>query len=456
MDTKQNLAIVVRLAWRNVWKNKRRTILTLLTIVVGSTVIIMMNAWARGGHDQMIEDAVAVNTGHIQIHEKGFWDNKTLGYCFEASNELIGELEKNPKIVAYSKRVHAGGLISFKGITKGALIQGVDPQKEKTVSTIYNKKTMLSGGRYLEPGDKTNIVLGNVLANNLGAGVGDTVAMVSQGQDGSTASEFLTIVGLFKSGNPEYDRALIIMPLEQTMETFSMMGNISSIVVRVEDSSDIESVRNDIEKFINKGKKAQAGSSTSAEAAIDEIPEEVEFDEETGISEIVSEAREMEVMGWDELMPEMVQFIVMDDIGAYIFDFILFMVVAFGILNTIQMAVFERIREFGIMLAIGTKPGQVIAMVLFESVFITLVGVTLGLILGASLGYYFQVSPIEIPQYAEEMAVWGVSSVKFPAKITLLNVSVTVGLTFVLSLLFSIVPARKASKLNPIEAIRHL
>lgn len=132
------------------------------------------------------------------------------------------------------------------------------------------------------------------------------------------------------------------------------------------------------------------------------------------------------------------------------------MIVAFGILNTIQMSVFERTREFGVMLAIGTRPDQVISMVLVESFFIALLGIALGLALGAGISQYFWVNPIDFSSYSEEMAVWGVSTVIYPADATALNFAMTATVTFVLAQIFSIFPARRASRLRPIEAIRHL
>jgi len=261
-------------------------------------------------------------------------------------------------------------------------------------------------------------VLGHILAKNLGIKVGDKISIISQGFDGSIAADSLTIVGLFKSGNPEYDRSLILMPLSQVMQTFSMMDYITSYVIRVKDYDKIETVKNDIKKNVDLEK--------------------------------------IEVMGWDELMPELVQYIVMDDIGAYIFDIVLFLIVAFGILNTIQMAVFERTREFGVMLAIGTTPRKIISMVLFESTIITLVGIFLGVTLGTIISYYFEVNPIEIGQYADEMAIYGVNTTIFPTNATLLSIVVTSITTFCLAFIFSIFPARRASKLKPVEAIRQL
>ena len=130
----KNYAIITKLAWRNVWKNKRRTILTLTTIVVGCAMILFLNAFAKGGHDQMIEDAVKTNAGHIQIHEKGFWENKSLEYAFKV-DKTIRQMLDNPKIEAYTQRIHANALLSYKDTTSGALIQAVDPVKEKALSS---------------------------------------------------------------------------------------------------------------------------------------------------------------------------------------------------------------------------------------------------------------------------------------------------------------------------------
>jgi putative ABC transport system permease protein len=412
----KNLEIIIKLAWRNVWRNKRRTVLTLLTIIVGSGIILFQNAIAKGGHDQMIEDAVATNAGHIQIHEKGYWDNRTIDYAFQPDAKLFDALKNDKRISGFSQRIHADGLLSYKDSTAGVMIQGVDPDSEKSISNLHTK--ILKGGRYLAPADKNNIVMGMTLAKNLEANVGSTITMISQGFDGSIAAERLTIVGLFKSGNPEYDQGLILMPLNLAKETFGMMGYIHSIAVRLKSSSDTDSIKEYIKKYVD--------------------------------------TKSTEILGWDGLMPEMVQFIVMDNVNAYIFDFILFMIVAFGILNTIHMSIFERTREFGVMLSIGTTPRQVIGIVLSESLFVTILGIIGGMGLGYAVCYYFYINPIDFSTYSNEMAVLSINMLIMPADATFLNGMVTTLITLLSCVLFSIFPARKAAKLNPIDAIRHL
>ncbi|MBN2039664.1 MAG: ABC transporter permease [Spirochaetes bacterium] len=410
--------ITTTLAWRNVWRNKRRTVLTLLTILTGCTMIILLNAFAKGGHDQMIEDAVAVNAGHIQIHEKGFWENRTIDYAFKDETD-IEEILNDLNIKSYSKRILSAGLLSHKGNTAGAVIQGVDPEKEITVTNINTK--ILPGGRYLKESDLDQILLGETLAKNIDAETGSKISMISQGFDGSIAARQFEVVGLFRTGNSEYDNTLLIMPFKQAAEVFTMMGFINSIVIRADEISSINTINQNLKELLS-----------------------------------IKSDSDFEIMGWDELMPELVQFIVMDDISAYIFDFILFMVVAFGVLNTIQMSVFERTRETGIMLSIGTRPSQIVKMIMFESVIIAVIGIALGLLIGYSLSYYFQINPLDYSDYTKEMEVWGVSTTRWPAEATLLNISVTALITFILSFVFTIFPAKRASKLNPIEAIRQL
>ena len=414
----ENAAIVIKLAWRNVWRNRRRTILTLLTIVVGCAMIIFLNAIAKGGHDRMIEDAISINTGHIQIHEKGFWDNLTIDYAFRPSRDLIHELESNPHVAAYSQRIHAAALLSFGDTSTGAIIQGVEPRREQNVTTLHSK--ILPGGRYLKKGDTKSMLLGVTLAQNLGASTGKQIALISQGFDGSIAADMFTVTGLIQSGNPEYDKMLAVIPFTQANRTFAMMDYIHAITVRLHSSDTTEQVVRSLQS-------RSAGGDT-----------------------------QLEVMGWDRLMPVLVQFIIMDDVSAYIFDFILLMLVAFGILNTIQMSVFERTREFGIMLSIGTRPGQVTAIVLAESVFISTLGILLGIALGLLVSWYFALNPMDYSSMAAETAVWGVSISTMPADATATNVAVTSLLTFVFAMLFSVFPARRAAKLNPVDAVRQL
>lgn len=417
MKLPKQTSIELTLAWRNVWKNKRRTILTLLTIVVGCAMVIFFICLQEGTYDTIIENSVSSNTGHIQIHEKGFWEDRSIDYAFKPETRILDAVRADESISAATRRVHSAGLISTGEMTDIALIQGIDPVTEPGVGSL--NRMILKGGRFLKQGDTTEIVIGETLAKNLEVTVGDSVSILSQGFDGSFAGESdLRIVGIFKSGNPEYDRMLLLMPLERAMATFSMDDYISSIAIRLKDGTKMPEVRNRLRKAIGDKK--------------------------------------LEILGWDELMPELMQYVVMDRTSAYIFYFVLYLTVAFGVLNTVQMSVYERTREFGVMLSIGTRPNQILSMVLIESAAISLIGVLLGSVLGAALGYYFKINPIDYSDYQKEMEVWGFVITKVPAKLAFSYLLETSLVIFIISMLFTIIPARRAARLKPVEAIRKL
>jgi len=416
MKPRKEAPVEAMLAWRNVWKNKRRTVLTLLTIMVGCAMIIFSRAFQDGGYGKMIEDSIASNTGHIQIHEKGFWENQSIDYAFKPDDKLMTYLRTNPAVDSYTRRIHAAGLVSYGNNTYGALIQAVEPDTEKKVSNLH--EAIQPGGRYLVADDGKNIIMGATLAKNLKVKVGDTVAVISQGFDGSIAAANVVIVGIFKSRNPRYDQSTIMMSFGQAAETFTMMDYISSIAVRLKQTGDMEKVRDEI--------RGLPGSKL------------------------------LEVMGWDELLPELIQHIVMDDLFAKIFYVVLLLIIAFGVLNTIQMSVFEPAARTGIMMAIGTRPSQIVAMVLFESVYISFIGSLLGILLGSAISYYFTVFPIDFSEYQKELAEFNQITTILPTKLTVANVMTTAFFTFCIGVLFSIAPARRASRLRPLDAIRQL
>lgn len=413
-------AIIAGLAWRNVWRNRRRSVLTLVTVVMSAAMIFFMNGLQKGGQDQMIEDAASMNTGHLQIHEKDFWENQAIEYAFIPPAPLVERLEalRREKVISgWTRRVHAGCLFAYGRTSSGGSIQAIDPAREPAVTALANR--IMKGGRHLRPGDDRHIVMGRDLARSLGVSVGDRVDVLSQGFDGSIAAARLTVVGIFLTGTPELDRYLACMPLDRAQQTFTMMGHVNAIALRLASIDDLPRVRR-----VLRGLPGTAS---------------------------------LEIMGCDELMPELMQHLEMDRIPAMLFNFILLFVAAFGILNTIQMAVFERTREFGVMLALGTRPGQVRAMVLWETAFIALLGVLLGVALGALACGWFIMHPIDYSGLGDEVTVYGVpASFSYSPRITALNCVVTPLALFAAALVFSIVPAWRASRLRPIEAIRQL
>ena len=363
----------------------------------------------------MVEDSIAPQTGHIQVHEKGFWKNRTLEYAFKNDSRMSEKIRGIKHVKAVAPRIYAGGLVIFKDSSAGGEIVAIEPEQEKSITTIH--KYILPGGRYLRNDDTRSIVLGNTLAANLGVKAGDNVSLVSQGFDGSIAADSFTVRGIFKCPNVGYNRGIALIPFEEAVQIFSMEDYISSFVIRADD--------------------------------IDYVPEI-----NTEIKQIAGP--ELEVMMWDELMPEIMQFIAMDRASTHFYVLMLYMIVAFGILNTVQMSVFERTRELGIMLSIGTSRGRVFAMIITESFFITVIGVAAGLAGGALLSWYFSVYPMDFTGYQAEMELYGMTTLLYYARMKSYDFFVTAAVTLFISMIFALFPARRASRLSPVRAIRHL
>ena len=415
MGNRGSIKLVLSLSWRNVWRNKRRTFLTFLTITAGCSMILFMRSMQNGGYSRMIEDAIAPLAGHIQLHEKGFWKNSTLEYAFMDDPELLRKIRKEEHVKEVSRRIHAAGLLIFSDSSTGAEILGIEPSRERNIITMHNY--IMPGGRFIRDEDTDCIVLGYGLAKNLGVKCGERVSVLSKGFDGSVAAGGFTVAGIFRSPNTAYNSGMAFISFRQAAAVFSMSGYVSSYAVRIDDTDSARAVRDRIQSM--------AGS-------------------------------EYEVMSWDELIPEIVQFIALDKASSHLFVFILYLLVAFGILNTIQMSIYERIREIGIMISIGTSPGRVFAMVMTESLITALIGLAAGLVSGALLCYYFTVNPMDFSGYSAEMEFYSVSTLVWGARMRAGDfISCSATILFI-TVIFTFFPARRASGLDPVRAIRHL
>jgi len=414
-----NYKILTRIAWRNIWRNRRRAVLTLLTVVIGCGMIIFNNALFYGGTMKMVDDAVALNAGHIQVHQKGYWKNKSIDEGFQPGTKLtalLEELRKKGDIASYSFRIQADAVIGFKDVTSVATVQSVDPVRDRDIISV--QKRIAPGGRELNAGDTKSVLIGESMAKNLGAAVGSEISMISRAFDGSIAAEKLIVVGIMRTGNPILDQTLVLMPYAQAVDTFAMMDFVHAVVIKCGDAGRAQSIAGTIEKTMKR--------------------------------------KDLEVLWWEDLIPEIIQFVRIDQGAGYIFSFILFIVVAFTILNTIQMSVYERTREFGIMLSIGTSPQNVFTIVMLESAMISGIGVAAGIVFGTIVSLAERAHPFDYSRFSAEFAQWGVYTCVFPADLTALNVVVSALLCLILALVFSLVPARRASMLNPVEAARHL
>lgn len=408
------MRLIFKLSWRNLWRNKRRTIISILAVVFAVMLTTAMRGIQLGTYESNIKNAVNLFSGHLQIQKTGYLDNPTLQKSFVFSGELESLLRQESEVVAFAPRVNADGLISFKENSMGALIFGIKPDEERRVTTFSKK---LNAGEFHLDDNGDEIVIGHKLLANLKASIGDTVVVLAQGFDGSLGNLKFHIVGTIKSGSPQFDSAAIFMGLSTAQDLLALYGRVNAVAVSIVDLDKVESV---------------------SEALNEKLAE----------TDLLAQT-------WLEIIPDLKQAIELDNISGQIFLWILIVVVAFGILNTLLMSVTERFKEFGVSLAIGMRNTKLVIQVLIESMIIVLIGLAVGNILGIALNTYIVFNPINIGgdwamMYEEYGFLPRIDSTVDPA------IFIRSSLNLVLvSILAALYPAYKVFRLEPLKGIRY-
>jgi putative ABC transport system permease protein len=410
------MAIDIKMAWRNIWRNTRRTILTISAIVFASTLLIFMLSFQLGSYGTMINASVRIHTGHLQVQAVGYQDKKSMRLVVPDPS-AVGELmDSVPEVDAYTFRANAFSLASSKERTYGVLVIGIDPVRESQVSTLTQ---LIRQGSYLAEDDTNQALIGQLLAKNLHVGVGDEVTIVGQGRDGSVAATVVKIKGIYSSGMDDFDRSSLHIPLELFQDVYSMRGAIHEVVAIGRSLSDVHEMK----------RAVRAGLRT------------------------LGQQDSLVVLDWNEIMPGLLQAIEMDLVSGIIFWFILIVVVAFSILNTFLMAILERTREFGVLMAIGTTPGRLTRLLLIESTVMTTIGIGIGIICGCLLTWYFQVHGLDLGGASELMSQYGISGSIYP-RLSLITALSGPGAVLIITLLTALYPAFKVRRLKPVEAMR--
>ncbi len=351
--------MLFRLAWRNLGRNKRRTALTTAAGVF-ATVLSMLNlAVGDGSHERWIEHAVKLYPGHFQVSLAGYREFRTLDYALPLDASAERKLDALGFGAGWAPRLEAWGLISAdrdEATGRGMQLFGIDPAREARLSKLIGA---IDSGRMAARADGAReIVLGALLARNLGVSLGDAVIVLSADAFGSQSADRFTVVGTFSIGDDEFDGFGALVDLEELRAFLEAGSGVSHVAVFLPESDQLASVA-------------------------------VELDADFP-------AESYEVLPWQELMPDMLQFMLLDDVGNWIGNSVLIVVVGFGLLNTILMSVFERVREFGVLRALGLRPRAVFALVLIESIQLTLLGIAIGFAIGIPLVLWLAQHPIPI------------------------------------------------------------
>ncbi len=406
------MGILLRLAWRNLWRHKRRTWLTASAIAFSAMLLVFMITIQLGAYDMMIDTTLRVYTGQMQVQHSGYKDKPQMRTVVADAVALAAQLRERTGYQSIAVRAQGFALASSAERSYGVPVIGVQPEYERGVSTL---PLLVKQGRYLADSRARELVVGSALARNLKLKIGDELTLLGSGRDGSVAATVLPVAGFFESGNPELDRRLVMMPLATFQETFSMGDDAHLIVV----------------------------SGPSYES----IPQTKAM-----VRQVIAGRAGLLVLDWDELVPGIKQLIQTDMVQNWITYIALIVIVTLSIMNTFLMSVLERTREFGIMLALGISPLRLGIMVVLESMLLTLLGLVIGIAIGGGIAVWLHFEGFTFPGMKEIYAQFGLPGVIYPilsVESFLLGPSVI----FVFTLFAALYPALRIRKLQPVEAI---
>lgn len=345
----------LKLAWRNIWRNKKRTLIAAGSLYFSIVFAIFMRSMQLGSYDIMIDNAVETYSGYIQIQDSSFWNDKSMDDMMEFSKELNSKILSEPGVKGVNPRLESFALASSGVKTKGVFVQAIDPEKDDEMTNMSKR---LISGNYIKKGDH-GVVLSARLAVFMGLQVGDTVVFLSQGYQGVTAADKFTVRGIIKIAIPNLDSRLVIMPLDAAQNFYSAPNLVTSLSLNIE----------------------------GGKGAVEEI--------EKGLEKKLANTN-LKVLSWLEINPILQQQIDSDNSSGIIMLIILYMVIFFGILGTIIMMTTERMKEFGVMVAVGMKRTKLMLLTLLESLLIGLLGISAGLITTLPFIYYLYLNPIKL------------------------------------------------------------
>lgn len=403
--------MLVRLAWRNVRRNNRRSAITIASIAIGLAALTFVWAFIDGMNRQMIENTTRYLAGDVQVHLKGYHDDPTLDLTMADAQPVLQAVRADPGVAAASLRLEGRALASRGDRSRGVVMIGVSPGDEARVTRLFDA---VFAGEALAPG-RDGVLIGAQLAESLGISAGGELLLVGQAYDGSVASGRFTVRGVFRTRIDEIDGFVAVLPLEAVRSFFAAPDGATAVALRLADRGDIEAARARL--------SARLGA-------------------------------RYEVLGWPRLLPMVAVSARFHEVMAFVVLVVFFGIVAAAVANPVLMAVLERTREFGIMLAVGTSRSRLLRIVLYEAMLLGLIGLVVGNALGLAISAGFARGGIDLGAFGSAVRTMpGLEDIVYP--VIRLDRSAMVSLVvFGTACLTALYPALKASLLEPVAAIR--
>ena len=406
-------SITFRLAWRNLWRRKRRTWLTVGAMVFSNVILVFLISMQLGMYATMIDNTVRAQTGHLQVQARGYIDDHKIRQVVPDVAALAAKLRSELGTDEVAARASAFALASSADRSYGLQVSGVQPDHEPAVSSLPG---LVEQGRFLNDPDAAEIVIGSIMARNLKVHVGDELTLMGSGRDGSLAAAVVTVVGIFTTGVPDIDRSFAELPLPFFQDIFSMDGAGHAVAIMAPSLIQVGAVRTRVEALLPAGEN-------------------------------------LVVHDWDALLPGLKQAIQADFASAWFMYAVLIVLVAFSVLNTQLMSVLERTKEFGIVMSLGVTPGRLGRLVMLETGMMAMLGMVLGIVLGGALVLWLGHQGFTYPGLEEMAGKFNLPSRIYPQ---FSAVGLLMGPAIVLlgCLAASLYPALRLHWLEPVTAMR--
>jgi ABC-type lipoprotein release transport system permease subunit len=404
----------LQLAWRNIWRNPRRTAVILTAVVIGAWSMIFLAALMRGIVDGMVKNGISTLTGHVQIHQRDYPADPVVDHRIEDPRSLLKVLEENlPAGSRWSARVRVNAVAGNARHSAGVTLVGIDPDREARVSFIG---TSVTRGVYLRPDNSTGILIGRALADKFQTRLGRKIIITSQDANGDVVSRAFRIAGIFQAEMESTEKGFVFVNLAVAQTMLKMGPAVSEVAVVLPHYRMARETAAKLRRIIGPGK--------------------------------------LQVRTWQQALPLLTAMLKLYDNFIFIWFVVVFVAMGFGVVNTTLMAVFERMREFGVLKALGMRPGRIVLTVETETLFILISGLLMGNILGFLSCWALSFHGIDLSALAQGVEYAGMARIIYPV-LQLQDVIDANLVVLGLGLVVSLYPALKAARFKPVEALMH-
>jgi len=343
----------ISLSWRNIWRNKKRTIIVASSVFFAVILSAVMRSAQLGSYSYMIDSSAKLFTGYLQIQGEDYWEKRSLDESIFIDKKSMDTISRIPYVTHLTPRLEAFALVSYETTTKVSQVIGIDPILEDEITEVKEK---LKKGRYLTK-DSQGLLIGSGLAEMLKSDVGDSIVIYGQGYHGQIAAAIVPISGILKLPFKAMDNAMILLPLTLAQEIFSCEKRITSLPILIDEIQHLEEVNESVTKLLSEGQKT---------------------------------------MLWNEMLPDLEQNIEVDNVSGIIMLAILYIVIAFGVFGTVMMMVSERAKEFAILISVGMRRRRLLLVLALETFLVSFVGVVAGIVGSIPIIFYLVHNPINL------------------------------------------------------------